>query len=274
LAHLLARRAARFFAATTAVAERAVPAPLRLVPAWRSPRWGLRFLGHYLRLVAGPSAWLYLAVSGLIVGFVTTDFTFRYLPYTQYTKPLLIEELLRSVGFALYRIFIPLLCTLLVAARCGAAVASDVGGKSYGQQIDALRSFGAKPQSYLLTPILYAFLIGTPVLNAIAYWAASWISVVAFTATHPDRGPDFWHLHYHLRLIAPGQWCFLGCWWLLAKLLLCALGTGLIAYHQGVRPKYSSRDVSFGITSTILWATLYVLTIHLLFALVEFQRIG
>ena len=270
----LGAQAARFFAATTAVAEATVQAPLRLLPMWRSLRWGLRFLAHYLRLVVGPSAWVYVAISGLIIGFVTTYFTFRYLPYTQYTKPLLIEELLRSVGFALYRIFVPVLSTLLIAARCGAAVASDVGGKSYGQQIDALRSFGAAPQRYLLTPILYAFLVGTPVLNAICYYAASAISVVTFTATHQDRGPDFWHLHYHCRLTVPGQWFFAGYGWLLAKLLFCAVGIGLIAYHQGVRVKYSSRDVSFGITSTILWATLYVLTVHFVFAFLEFKQIG
>ena len=70
---------------------------------------------------------------------------FRFLPFASYTKPLLIEDLLTSMGFALYRIFVPVLATILIAARCGAAVASDVGGKSYGHQIDALRTLGVRP---------------------------------------------------------------------------------------------------------------------------------
>ena len=106
----------------------------------RSWRWGLRFLLHYLRLVADPSAWLYIAVAGAIAGYVATYFTFRFLPFRSYTEPLIVEDLLRALGFAIYRVFVPVLATLLIAARCGAAVASDVGGKVYGQQTDAMRT--------------------------------------------------------------------------------------------------------------------------------------
>jgi ABC-type transporter Mla maintaining outer membrane lipid asymmetry permease subunit MlaE len=261
-----------FFACTANVAEVAAAAPAALVPLWKSLRWGLRFLLHYLWLVAGPSAWIYLAISGMIVGFVTTHFTFRYLPFPQYTQPLLIEDLLMAVGFALYRILVPVLATILIAARCGAAVASDVGGKQYGHQIDALRTLGVRPRSYLLTPILYSLLLGTPLLTVVAYATASWTSVVVFSAAHPTEGPNFWDLYFHRKLVTPEAICFRGTGWLLAKTLLCALGIGLIAYHQGVRPKYSPRAVSRGITATILWATLYVLLVHFAFAFFEFER--
>lgn len=259
-----------FLAATTKTTLEALLAPLWLLPCWRNPVWGLRFLAHYLRLVAGPSAWVYIAISGIIIGFVTTHFTFRFLPYTLYTKPLLIEDLLMSMGFALYRILVPVFATILIAARCGAAVASDVGGKSYGQQMDALRTMGIRPRFYLLTPILYSFLIGAPLLNLIGYYTARATSLVVFTATHPDRGPDFWNVYFHRLLAVPDQTFFVGTWWMLAKVLLCAIGIALIAYHRGARPKYSTRDVSVGITATILWSTLYVLVVHFAFAFLEF----
>jgi ABC-type multidrug transport system ATPase subunit len=267
----LAVRVGDVLAATTRTVEQTLLTPLALLPVWRHPLWGSRFLGHYLRLVAGPSAWAYLAISGIIIGYVTTYFTFRFLPYAGYTKPLLIEDLLMSMGFALYRILVPVLSTILVAARCGAAVASDVGGKSYGRQLDALRTLGVSPRGYLLTPILYSFLLGVPLLTLIGYATASLTSLVVFSAAHPDRGPDFWQLYFHWRLDVPQQFLFLGTWWLLSKLLLCALGIGLIAYHRGARPKHSHRDVSDSITSTILWSTLYVLTVHFAFAFFEFE---
>ena len=172
---------------------------------WKSPWWGFRFFLHYLRSVASPSAWLYIAIAGAIIGFVSTYFTFRFLPNANYTKPLLIEDLLRSMGFALYRILVPILVTILIAARCGAAVASDVGGKRYGRQMDALRTLGVEPRRYLLTGILYAFLLGTPWLLAIGYAASALTSLVVFTATHPDRGPWFWQLYFHRELIVPGK---------------------------------------------------------------------
>ena len=268
----LVTRCGDFLAGTADVAANVVLTPLALVPLWRSPYWGLRFLLHYLQLVAGPSAWAYLAVSGMIVGFINTHFIFQYLPFPQYTKPLLIEDLLIALGFALYRIFVPVLATILVAARCGAAVAADVGGKSYGHQIDALRTLGVHPRRYLLTPILYSFLIGTPLLTFLAYWAASTTSLVVFTVTHPAEGPDFWDLHFHQRLVSPDAYFLLGTWWVLAKVLLSAAGTAAIAYHLGIRRKHSTRDVSNSLTATILWATLFVLVVHFAFAFCEFER--
>lgn len=261
----------RFLAGSSRVVEGCVQLPWRLIPIWKSPRWGLRFLAHYLQLVASPSAWLYIAIAGAIVGFVATYFTFRFLPSANYTKPLLIEDLLRSMGFALYRILVPILITILIAARCGAAVASDVGGKRYGRQMDALRTLGVQPRHYLLTGILHAFLVGTPWLLAIGYAAAAATSLVVFTATHPARGPWFWQLYYHRELVIPGQLLYDGTWWLLAKTTACAAGIAMIAYACGAAPKDSSREVSHGVTTTILWATLYVLLVHFVFAFLEFQ---
>jgi len=269
--HRIGSLAGRFLNETSRVVESAMQIPARLLPLWKSPWWGFRFLLHYLRLVASPSAWLYIALAGAIIGFVATYFTFRFLPNANYTKPLLIEDLLRSMGFALYRILVPILVTILIAARCGAAVASDVGGKRYGRQIDALRTLGVVPRRYLLTGILYAFLLGTPLLLAIGYAASAVTSLVVFTATHPARGPWFWQLYFHRELVVPGQLFYDGTGWLLAKTIACAAGIAMIAYGRGASPKDSSRAVSRGVTSTILWATLYVLFVHFVFAFLEFR---
>lgn len=259
-----------FLSGTSRQVEQIAMLPWRLVPLWRSAAWGLRQFAHHLRLVAGPSAWLYVAVAGAIAGFVSTYFTFRFLPYRAYTEPLLIENLLHTLGFLLFRVLVPVLATVLIAARCGAAVASDVGGKVYGQQIDAMRSFGAEPARYLLTSILYAFLLGTPLLVAISFVAARLTSLAVFTATHSDLGPYFWETHFHRDLVVPGQWLYAGTSWLLAKVLCCAAGIAWISYDRGRQPKHSPSDVSRSITSQILWSTLYVLTVHFAFAFYEF----
>lgn len=170
----------------------AVRLPWDGLPRFPRFRWGLRFVAHYLRLVGGPSAWFYLILAGLIVGFTSTYFTFKFLPFRLYTQPLLIDELLASIGFALYRILVPVLATVLIAARCGAAVAADVGVKQYGGQVDALRTLGIAPRVYLLAPILIAFVIATPLLEWLAYTSARWISLVTFSWSHPEIGPHFW----------------------------------------------------------------------------------
>lgn len=259
-----------FLSSTSRVLEQVLVLPWQLVPRWPSQRWGTRFLGHSLKLVAGPSAWLYVAIAGMILGFVTTYFTFHFLPYSRYTEPLLRENLLHAIGFALFRILVPVLATLLIAARCGAAVASDIGGKTYGRQVDALRSFGVAPARYLLTGTLWAFLVGTPLLVGVAFMMARWTSLVVFTARFPELGPDFWYQHFHWDLVSPGALPWSGTAWVLARCTCCALGVGLIAYHQGLRPKPSSTDVSTAVTGTILWSTLLVLVVHFVFTFFEF----
>ncbi len=256
---------------TGRIAERLLHVPLRLLPRWPSPRWGSRFALHYIWLAASPAAWIYVAVAGVIMGFVATYYTFRFLPYRGYTEPLIIEELLEALGYALYRILVPVLVTVLLAARTGAAMAADVGTKSYSQQTDALRTFGVHADRYLGTGILYALLLTTPALTWAAFWAARFTSLAVFAATHPQVGPYFWELHFGAALAVPGRFWYRGTGWLAAKLLVCALGIGAIAYEYGVGPKQAAAHVSIATTRTVLWSTLYVLVVHFVFAFYEFE---
>lgn len=267
----LRRQTIGFLQTTTRVVEAAGVALVSLIPAWGSPQWGVRYLAHYLRLVVGPTAWFYLGIAGFIVGFVSTFFVFRYLPYATYIEPLLIDDLLAALGFSTYRIFVPVLATVLIAARCGAAVSSDVGSKQYGNQVDALQSLGAAPRKYLLTPILISFIVGTPVLTLFAFLVAEFLSLLAFVGTHPEHGPDYWFLNYHFALNKTSGPFFKGTGWLLAKLVICGFGIAVVSYFQARRPKYSSNDVSSAVTATIFWATIYVLIVHFVFAFYEFD---
>ncbi|MAI69732.1 MAG: sulfate ABC transporter ATP-binding protein [Rhodopirellula sp.] len=259
-----------FFGQTGSTVVAAIRLPYDLLPMFPRPRWGLRFLAHYLRLVGGVSAWIYLTLAGLIIGFTGTYFTFRFLPFRLYTQPLLIDELLSSIGFAFYRILVPVLATILIAARCGAAVAADVGVKQYGGQIDAMRTLGVKPRLYLLIPIVLAFMLATPILEWMAFTSARFISMLTFTATHPDVGPFFWEQHFYRNLLSSDGGWPQGWGWVMLKNLACGVGTGAIGFYRGLAPKQSASDVSHAITSTVLWTTLYVLLVHFIIALIEF----
>lgn len=259
-----------FFAQTGSTVVAALRLPYDLLPLFPRPRWGLRFFAHYLRLVGGLSAWVYLILAGLIVGFTGTYFTFRFLPFRLYTQPLLIDELLSSIGFALYRILVPVLATILIAARCGAAVAADVGVKQYGGQIDAMRTLGVKPRLYLLIPIVLAFMLATPILEWMAFTSARFVSMLSFTATHPNVGPFFWEQHFYRNLLSSDGGWPQGWGWVMLKNLACGIGTGAIGFYRGLAPKQSASDVSNAITSTVLWTTLYVLLVHFIIALIEF----
>ena len=259
-----------FLTTTGSALVAALRLPFDSLPLVPRMRWGVRFLLHYLRLVGGPSAWVYLILAGLIVGFTGTYFTFKFLPFRLYTQPLLIDELLSSIGFALYRILVPVLATVLIAARCGAAVAADVGVKRYGGQVDALQTLGVRPQAYLLVPIVLAFIIATPLLEWLAFSAAKLISLVSFSVSHQEIGPYFWQQHFYRNLQVDGSLMYDGWGWVMLKNIACGVGTAAIGYYRGISPKQSASDVSHAITSTVLWTTLYVLTVHFIVALLEF----
>ncbi len=252
--------------------ESVVGLPWSLLPLWRSRKWGLRYTVYYLKLVAGPSACVYVAVAGMILGFVAQDFVFRYLPFRQFTEPLLTENLLHATGFSLYRFLVPILATILIAARSGAAVASDVGSKVYGNQLDAMKTIGIDPNRLLRTPVLYAFLIGTPFLAFLSYAVAAVAASFAFLMTHAELGIGFWDSHFHRELILPTGFLYKGSSWLIAKLLTCGLGIAIISWRCAVTPKLSGSEISHGVTRTILWATLFVLFVHFGYSLFEFKR--
>lgn len=271
-----ANACSRFLEATGSAVVALVRLPRDAFPWFPRGKWGFRFFAHYFRLVGGPSAWIYLFLAGMIIGFTSTYFTFRFLPFRLYTQPLLIDEMLATIGFALYRVLVPILATILIAARCGAAITADVGVKQYGGQVDAMKTLGVKPESYLLVPIIMAFVVATPLLEWCAFTAARMISLTTFNATHPNIGPYFWEQHFFRNLLSGDVTSFGGFklyngWdWGLLKNLLCGVGTAVIGYHRGLQPKNSASDVSAAITSTVLWTTLYVLVVHFLVALFEY----
>ncbi|MCA9519450.1 MAG: ATP-binding cassette domain-containing protein, partial [Myxococcales bacterium] len=172
-----------------------------LVPRWRSLRWGAGYFWHYLRLTSFVPTLLYLTAAGAIAGFAATYFTFRYFPYQQLTEPLLMDDVLASLGFALFRVVVPVIACLLLAARNGAAIASDVGSRSYTNALDAMRSMQAPPRRYLLSGVLWATMLGAPICVFVSFEAAKLASLATFDWLYPQHSVFYWDagFHYFLR---------------------------------------------------------------------------
>ena len=236
-----------------------------------SARWAGRFFWRFLRLGTLGTAMPFLLLAGAICGFVTTFFTYALLPYQGYTEPVLTEEFIGSLGFALYRVVVPGIVTILFATRSGAAIAADVGNRVLTRQVDALKAHGVPPACYLLWSLSWSSLLGIPLLFWIAWAAARIAALAVFLGTHPGHGPYAFDQDFTRMLDVEG-WLGVpeGNWWVLGKLLVSALGTAGIAYHVGMRPKRSGAEVASGVTTTIIGTTVFVLIVHLLFALWEF----
>lgn len=65
----------------------------------------------------------------------------------------------------------PVLAGIMVAARCGSAMAAQIGTMSVTEQIDALKMLSVHPTQYLIVPRLLASVVMLPILAMVCMWA-------------------------------------------------------------------------------------------------------
>ncbi len=71
------------------------------------------------------------------------------------------------VALSLFRELGPVMTSLMVAARCGSAMAAQIGTMRVTQQIDALHVMAVDPVSYLISPRIVAAAVMVPLLSII-----------------------------------------------------------------------------------------------------------
>lgn len=69
------------------------------------------------------------------------------------------------VSFSLIRELGPVLTSVVVAGRAGAAVTAHIGTMAVTDQLDALYTLGTNPTQYLVIPRMFAFLLTMPILT-------------------------------------------------------------------------------------------------------------
>lgn len=88
------------------------------------------------------------------------------------------------VGFAIWRELGPLLTSVVVAARVGAAISTEIAAMKVTEQLDALRSMALDPFSYLYAPRVIALVCMLPLLIVFAdfcgFMAGMFIYVLAY----------------------------------------------------------------------------------------------
>ncbi|TVQ78796.1 MAG: ABC transporter permease [Bradymonadales bacterium] len=71
------------------------------------------------------------------------------------------------VALSLMRELSPVMTGLMVAARCGSAMAAEIGTMNVTQQVDALKVMSVDPVSYLISPRVLATTIMMPLLSIV-----------------------------------------------------------------------------------------------------------
>ncbi len=74
----------------------------------------------------------------------------------------------RVVGLTILRELGPLIATIVLGGRCGAAIAAEIGTMKVNEEVEALRIMGIDPIRFLVAPRILAFTTMAPVLAVIA----------------------------------------------------------------------------------------------------------
>jgi phospholipid/cholesterol/gamma-HCH transport system permease protein len=121
--------------------------------AWRDFGYQIHFIG----VKSQPVVLVTGAFSGMVLAAQA---------YFQFHQVNMDTATLALVGVSMCSELGPVLTSLMVAGRVGAAIAAEIGTMRVTEQIDALRTLATHPVDYLVTPRLLAALLAMPVLTA------------------------------------------------------------------------------------------------------------
>ena len=234
-------------------------------------RWLVKYFRHYLWLLCfSPSMLLYMSLGGVLVGFVSTWFTFKYFPFAEYLTPLLHDDTLAGIGFIQCRILLPLIVSLLLAARNGAIIAADLGYRVNRKQIRAMQNLGIPHRIYLQTTILAALVISGLLMTVMSLGISAWVSMETWSLLFPDDSLHIWRESFFSSLTRGDGLLPQGTGWVLAKVVGSAAAIGFAGLYFGLAEKKSVIDINRGIAQSIVTSVSLLLVIHTAVSLIEF----
>ncbi len=158
------------------------------------------------------------------------------------------------VAIAVCKELAPVFCGLVVAGRCGAAMAAQIGTMKVTEQVDALEVMGVNSIQYLAVPKIFATVVTMPMLAAIYMVIANAGSYIVGTKV---LGID--EVMYFAKLSD-----FMNFNMVLEGLIKAAVFGYLIAIvgtYQGFAVKGGAEGVGKGTNMAVVWGMILVLVV-------------
>lgn len=158
------------------------------------------------------------------------------------------------VTIALAKELAPVLSGLVVAGRCGAAMAAQIGSMKVTEQIDALEVMGINSYQYLAVPRILGAMLAMPLLSAlfllIGYWGSWLIGVKVIQIDemmYTSKISDF----MNLGMVTEG----------IIKATVFGYLIGLIGTYQGFNVTGGAEGVGRGTNMAVVWGMITVLVV-------------
>lgn len=198
-----------------------------------------------------------VALTGFFSGAVLSLYLSQFL--TQYGATGFVGA---TVALSVTREIGPVLAGIMVAARCGSAMAAQIGTMAVTEQIDALKMLSVHPTNYLVIPRIIAAATMLPILAMVCMWSGvlggmlvamtEGISAQAFAVSITQ-------------FLEPGDFVR-G----MLKTPFFGLIVAVVAAQQGLRTKYGAVGVGRATTNTVVISMVLIYIANFLLARVLF----
>lgn len=155
------------------------------------------------------------------------------------------------VGVAITRELGPVLTALMVAARVGAGIASELGSMTVSEQVLAIRAMGGNPILKLVVPRVLVTTIATPILTVVAIFVGIFGGML-ITAGELGLSP-----HYYLDQIR-GTVEIYDLTSGLAKTVFFGFTIGIIACYEGLQTKGGTNGVGQATKQAVVFSAIAI----------------
>ncbi len=149
-----------------------------------------------------------------------------------------------TIGLAVTREIAPVLAGIMVAARCGSAMAAQIGTMAVTEQVDALRALSVHPTNYLVIPRFVAGIFMLPVLCLVGVYSGVAGGYLVSISNGVAAGS---FMNSVRQFVEP--WDF---WGGMIKTVVFGLIVAVVACQQGLRTKDGAVGVGRSTTNTVV----------------------
>jgi len=198
-------------------------------------------------------------IESLFIVFITAAFIGLAIS-TQLAKELFrkfgAEQLVGGlVGIAVVRELAPVITSIVVAGRVGAAISAEIGSMKVSEQIDALMVLGINPIKYLLVPRLVAASIVSPLLTVFAAVVAI-LSGMVLTSISVNLNPNI-YLDSVRNFLEVRDVMIM-----MLKSSVFGSAIAIIATTTGLLISGGAEAVGNGATKTVVWSIILIFTFN------------
>ena len=154
----------------------------------------------------------------------------------------------------------PLLTSLIVIARSGTAVASELGSMRVNKEVDALKSMGINPLSFIIFPRLVGGIVSVMCLS---FYFVIFATTAGFVVCRLVKGLPF-DLYFTSLAQAAGMGDVLV---FIMKSFMSGLIIFAVSCYQGLQVKKSPHEIPQVTTQAVVKSTVYVLVFNMILTL-------